>query len=87
MGIALWLACGITAFAVARIIPLLRLAQWWPELVAAALTAVGAGLAATALDFGGWNELDWRGGVFAFLCAFALAALVRVITAANPASP
>jgi hypothetical protein len=77
MGIGLWIGCGFVAVAVARIIPLLRPAQWlsdaWPAVVAAAL----AGLTATALDFGGWNEPDWRTGVFAFVSALAAVAWVR----------
>jgi hypothetical protein len=77
MGLVLWLAAGAVAFVVARIIPLLRQAQWWPELVATLLTALTAGFAATALDFGGWNELDWRAGTFAFLCALAMAGASR----------
>jgi peptidoglycan/LPS O-acetylase OafA/YrhL len=86
MGIALWLACSVAAFVFARIIPFLRLTQWWPKFVAATLAALAAGFAATALDFGGWNELDWRGGVFAFLCSFAVVALVRLIAARSQRS-
>jgi hypothetical protein len=78
MGIALWLTSALVALGVARIIPPLRPPQWWPELVATLLTALAAGFGATALDFGGWNQLDWRAAAFAFLCAFAAAALVRL---------
>ena len=79
MGIVLWLAGGIAAWAVARIVPALRGAQRLSELAIALVTAAAAGLGATALDFGGWNEPDWRAGVFAFACALAIVAWVRVI--------
>ena len=79
MGVALWLACGLAAFLFARIVPVLRPAQRWRECVAGIVTAVIAGLAATALDFGGWNELDWRAAAFAFLCAFAAVGVVRIV--------
>lgn len=36
------------------------------------------GVAATALDFGGWHEPDWRAALFAFLGALAAAALFRL---------
>lgn len=57
----------------------MRPAQRWPELVASIVTALAAGFAATALDFGGWNELDWRGAVFSLLCAFAAIGVMRFI--------
>jgi hypothetical protein len=81
MGVALWLACGAAAFLVARIIPFLRSAQKWPEAVCAIVTALAAGFVATALDFGGWNELDWRGTAFALLCALAACGVVRFVRA------
>ena len=79
MGIALWVACGIVAWVVARIVPFLRRTQWLSELLLSIVAAAAAGVGATALDFGGWSEADWRAGVFAFVCAFALIAWVRVM--------
>ena len=38
------------------------------------------GVAATALDFGGWNELDWRAAVFSALGSLALVGLMRMIS-------
>ena len=70
---------GIAAFFVARIIPLLRQTQWIAELVTAIVAALLAGLVATALDFGGWRELDWRAAAFAFCVALAAAGVVRGI--------
>lgn len=78
MGIVLWLSCGAVAFTLARIVPQGRRKAWFGELLAAVLIAFACGAIATALDFGGWNELDWRAGVFAFFGAFAAAGLVRV---------
>jgi hypothetical protein len=73
------MACGIVACVIARIVPSLRRTQWLSELLLSLMTAAAAGLGATALDFGGWNEADWRAGVFAFACSFALIAWVRVM--------
>lgn len=81
MGLALWLGCGAAAFLSARIVPLLRPPAWWPELTAALVTALLLGALATALDFGGWREPDWRAGLFAFLGAFAAAGLARLTIA------
>lgn len=77
MGIASWAVSGIAAFVVARIVPFSRQAHWKTELVTALVVAVAAGLAATALDFGGWNELDWRPIAFSFFAASTLVGIVR----------
>ena len=77
MGIALWLVCGIAAWIVARIVPVLRLTQRLSDLAIALFAGVAAGIAATAFDFGGRNEPDWRAGAFAFACALALIGWVR----------
>lgn len=76
MGVGLWLVSGGTAWVIARFIPLGRRAL--AEAAAALLAAAAAGTAATAMDFGGWAELDWRAGVFAFCCAAAAIAMVRI---------
>ena len=77
MGVASWVVSGITAFVLARIVPFSRQKHWKRELVTALLAAVAAGLAATALDFGGWNELDWRPIAFSFFVASAFVGIVR----------
>lgn len=64
----------------ARIIPHGRSRRWIGELAAAVIVAFLLGVVATALDFGGWKELDWRAGLFAFFGAFAGAGLVRVLS-------
>ena len=78
VGIALWLGCGFAAWIVARVVPFLRLTQWLSELVLSLGAALAAGVGATALDFGGWNEPDWRAGAFAFACALAVIGWFRV---------
>ncbi|HEX2122652.1 MAG TPA: hypothetical protein VHL59_13515 [Thermoanaerobaculia bacterium] len=79
MGIALWLGCGFASFVIARIVPLSRRPRWAAELVAALFTALCLGAVATALDFGGWSEPDWRAGLFAFFGSFAVIGAVRAL--------
>jgi len=73
----LWIVAGGAAWIIARFIPPGRRA--WSEAIAALVIAMIAGAAATALDFGGWKEPDWRAGVFAFLCAAAAVGAVRLV--------
>ena len=80
VGIALWLLSGVAAFFIARIIPLQRPRRWWPELMVGILVALLFGIVATALDFGGWNELDWRAGAFCAFGSLAVVGIMRVIT-------
>ena len=81
MGVALWLGSGFAAWILARIVPLRRGPGRWSELAAAIVTALLLGTLATALDFGGWNEPDWRAGLFALFGAFAAAGAVRAARA------
>jgi hypothetical protein len=80
MGILLWLGAGAASFGLARIIRPGRSPRFAAELFAALGAAFLFGAIATALDFGGWKEPDWRAGVFAFLGALAAAGVVRGIT-------
>lgn len=75
----MWVIAGIGAFAVARLIRAGRPRGWLIEGTVALLVALAAGLAATALDFGGWEEPDWRAGAFAFAAALAATGLARAI--------
>jgi uncharacterized membrane protein SirB2 len=68
---------GIAAFLIARIIPFSPQTRWKRELVTALLAALIAGVAATILDFGGWQQLDWRSAAFAFCVALAAVGIVR----------
>lgn len=81
MGITLWLLSGAAAFTIARIVPLGRRPGWLGELTLSAVTALLLGVVATALDFGGWQEPDWRACVFAALGAFAAIGLWRALRA------
>ena len=74
----MWVVAGIGAFAVARLSRAGR-HRWLIEAALALIVALAAGLAATALDFGGWEEPDWRAGTFAFAAAFAATGLARAI--------
>jgi len=74
---SLWIVAGGAAWTIARFVPPGRSPA--AEAVAALVIANIAGLAATALDFGGWNEPDWRAAVFVFLCVAAAIAIVRLI--------
>jgi len=80
VGVASWFLSGIAAFVIARIVPFSRQTHWKKELVTAIAAALAAGVAATLLDFGGWQELDWRSAAFAFCVALAVAGVVRAIT-------
>jgi hypothetical protein len=80
VGIALWTASGIAVFVVARFVPIGRSRRRIAELVTAILAAGVCGVVSTALDFGGWGELDWRAGVLALLGAAAAVAVFRLVT-------
>lgn len=74
----MWGLSGVAAAALARLLPFGRDQSWLPEGLIALGTALLLGVIATVLDFGGWNELDWRTGIFAGIGAFAAIAVLRV---------
>ena len=78
MGVALWIASGLVAFATARIIPFGRNRRLLLEMLTSIALAFLAGAGATALDFGGWGTLDWRAGIFCFCVSLAGLALMRL---------
>ena len=80
MGVTLWIAAGLMAWIVARIMPMARPRSWIAELALSLITGALLGLAATAADFGGWREPDWRAGLFAFFGAFAVLGVFRLVT-------
>jgi hypothetical protein len=82
VGVALWLGCGVVAFLLARLIPLAR-RGWAIELAIALAAALLLGTLATALEFGGWREPDWRAGLFAFFGSFAAAGALRAVQSAK----
>lgn len=80
MGLAVWFVSGLAAFFFARIVPFARGRGWLAELLTALVSAAGFGLIASALDFAGWREPDWRAALFVFLGAFAAAGCCRLVT-------
>ncbi|HYC58348.1 MAG TPA: hypothetical protein VEK79_02165 [Thermoanaerobaculia bacterium] len=84
MGIALWLVSSAVAFFLARILPARRRRVWLGELSTAIVAALLLGITATALDFGGWNELDWRAGLFTFFGALTAVAVLRLTISPTP---
>ena len=77
VGVALWLAAGAIAFAIARFIPSGRRRGILVELIAALAASAIFGFTATALDFGGLREPDWRAALFALFGALAALGAVR----------
>jgi hypothetical protein len=78
MGIALWIGCAAAVFFSARYVSHARPARWIGELILAPASAIVFGLAATALDFGGWNEPDWRAALFVFFGTAAAIGMKRL---------
>lgn len=76
MGTLLWLAAGALSFTLARFMPPGR-GGWRGELALSLATSFVLGVFATALDFGGWKEPDWRAVLFAALGSLAAIALLR----------
>ena len=79
MGIALWMACAAAVFLLIRRVPFGRPPNWIAELLAVILSALVLGALATSLDFGGWNEADWRAGLFVLFGCAAIAGAVRLL--------
>ena len=79
MGVGLWLLCGGAVFAASRGIRPARPERYGAELTIALLISLAAGLVATAFDFGGWNEIDWRAALFVTICTFAAVACGRLV--------
>ena len=77
MGLASWIVAGMIVAALGRLVRTGRRGVALEAIVALVIAFI-AGLAATALDFGGWSELDWRAITFAALCTAASIALVRI---------
>jgi hypothetical protein len=79
MGIALWLGCATAIFFIARTVGYARPSRWIGELITSLSSAMAMGIIATALDFGGWNERDWRAGLFVFFATAAIVGILRII--------
>lgn len=87
MGIALWVVMSVAAFVLARMAPWRRRPVWIGEVAVSLAAGLLLGAVATALDFGGWSEPDWRAGLFVFLGALAAAGTFRLTIAAPPGDP
>ena len=87
MGIALWSGCALVAFFVVRRVPYARPAGWIGELFTALISALAMGLPATALDFGGWKEPDWRAALFVTSGCAAMIGIVRLIRTLRTPTP
>jgi hypothetical protein len=93
MGIALWVVTSVAAFLFARMAPWRRRHAYGHrihgigELSVSITAGVVLGAVATALDFGGWSEPDWRAGLFVFLGALAAAGVFRLTIAEPPGDP
>jgi hypothetical protein len=87
MGIALWIVSSVAAFLLARMAPWRRRPAWAGEFSVSIVAGLLVGAMATALDFGGWSEPDWRTGLFVFLGAFTAAGMIRLTIAAPPGDP
>ncbi len=79
MGAALWFAAALSAFFVARMVPAGRRHDYLYELLLAILASLICGSLATALDFGGWREAEWRAALFALCGALAVIAAYRAL--------
>lgn len=75
----MWIVTGAGAALLARLVEAGRPAGWLLEVVLGIGAAGAAGLAATAFDFGGWREPDWRAALFTFFAASAAVGLLRLI--------
>jgi hypothetical protein len=87
MGIALWLSASVAAFFVARMAPWRRRPSWAGEFSVSIAAGLLLGTLATALDFGGWSEPDWRATLFVFLGAPAATGMFRLTIATPPGGP
>lgn len=77
LGLGTWVLAGAAAAVLARLLPWSR-RGFGLELMAAMAVALLAGFTATALDFGGLSVVEWRAIGFAFFCASAAVAAVRL---------
>ena len=70
--------CAAAVFFTIRNIRVGRPAGWIAELLAVVIAALLLGGIATALDFGGWNELDWRAALFVLFGCLAISGVLRL---------
>lgn len=78
MGALTWVVASMAAVLLAHWMPIRRRHAAALEAVVAIIAGVICGIGATALDFGGWTEPDWRAALLAFFGAFALVGALRI---------
>ncbi len=83
MGAALWATSALSVFLVARIVPAGRAPNYLTEFGIALAAALAFGVLATALDFGGWRDTDWRALVFVLLGTAAATGAQRALRLAR----
>lgn len=79
MGILVWLAAATAAHLITYPIRTGRAQGRIVEWTIAAAASIVAGLVATRLDFGGWNEPGVQAALFAFFTAAAAIGLWRLL--------
>ena len=72
------MTCAASVFFAIRLVRFGRPEGWIRELFTVVIGALVLGGVGTALDFGGWNELDWRAGLFVLFGCVALAGVLRI---------
>jgi len=83
MGIFTWLAAGLLATLLGWMLPPRIPERRAVELASGLLAAMVLGAIATALDFGGWREPDWRAALFAGFGTLALLGTLRAVRLAR----
>jgi len=83
MGAAIWLTSALSIFFVAKTVPPGRERNYLTELFVAIAAALVFGVIATALDFGGWRDTDWRAALFVLLGVTAATAAQRALRLAR----
>lgn len=78
VGALSWVVAGVVALLLARWIPIGFVRHPVLEATVSLLAAIAFGAAATALDFGGWAEADWRAALFALLGSFGAIGAARL---------
>lgn len=78
LGLISWMSAAAVAIAAARFVRSGR-RPLWVEITVGIIAALLAGIAATALDFGGWSEADPRAFTFSLLVALAALGLLRAL--------
>lgn len=77
IGVASWIVASLAAFALTRAVARGR-RHWGAELGAAIVTGLVTGLAATAMNFGGWQVVEPAAVAFCVLTSATAIGLIRL---------